>query len=525
VTTALLHPRDLNLPPKFSSWRPGQLDSILSAFDAFDTSRFLASNDPTGAGKSVKAAALAQLLGERAVIVTSTKNLQSQYSNDFRPMGIADVRGRNNYSCDDYGTCAEGRLLGCEANREGNCEYVNDLNHFLTSPLGVTNYSYMLSSRLHGAAKDGIGDVGLLVLDEAHNAVQELSDALEIHLDHNKLAPFYANTVPHPPRGRALQWWQEWAKACLAPMAKCVEGLKATKNKKLVVAADSFSSQLIKISNLAPDWIVDDVTSKTETVFAPLWPTDQAKPLLFSKAAHVLLMSATIVPKTLQLLGVEESESTFLSSTFNFPRHRCPIYLFGGDRIDHRTTEAQYQAQLGRMDSLISHRLDRKGIIHSVSYERQQFIKSRSAHSAIMLAPRAKELASAIELFKSSPPPLILVSPAITTGYDFPGVDAEYQFIMKVPFLDLRGPIMKARSEDDPEYAMYLTIQTLIQMCGRLMRGPEDSSETFILDKHINWLLLSPDRGGKYRHLFTPWFLNLIQWPKVQPQPLPKLAA
>ena len=517
--TTLLHPRDLNLPAEFPSWRPGQFEAIMDTIDAFDTLPFVASNDPTGTGKSVKAVALSQLMGVRSVILTSTKALQDQYADDFRTTGISDVRGRINYPCPSYGNCAEGRLMGCTANKEDDCQYVNDLSRFLQSPLGVTNYAYYLSSRIHS---DGIGATGLLVLDEAHNAVQELCDALEIHLSHSKAAPFYAGAIPEPPRGQSLQAWIKWAGACVPLMEKCIKNLKSA-NRKLLLQADSLAKDLARLAAIPEDWILDDSSTK-ETIFAPLWPTEHAKSLLFSKCDRVLLMSATIVPKTLSLLNIQESESKFLSSAYSFSTSKSPIYLFGAHKISHRTTEDEFSIQLGRMDSLISQRLDRKGIIHSVSYDRQQFIYSRSQYRSIMLAPRPSELASAIETFRESPAPKILVSPAITTGYDFPGTDAEYQFIVKIPFLDLRGPIMKARNDDDPEYSMYLTVQTLVQMCGRLMRGPDDSSETFILDKNINWLLLPPERDGKYRHLFPSWFLRLVQYPKYQPIPLPKLA-
>lgn len=508
-----ISPSDLSLPPKFSHWRDGQYSSLMEMVDT--PCRFIASNDPTGSGKSVKAVALSQLLGVRTVITTSTKALSDQYRRDFSSCGITDIRGRANYSCSSYNTCAEGRLTGC---KDTDCHYVSDLKHFLESPLGTTNYSYMLSTRIHS---DGIGPIGLLVLDECHNAVQELCSALEIHLDHKKYGPFYGGTIPHPPLGRLLPWWREWAKSSLPQMKEAVSHCKSS-NKKLLVTADALHSDLSRIARLEDDWILDESSPK-QTVFAPLWPTDKAGKLLFGDAEKVLMMSATLVPKTLSLLNVPEDNATFLSSHYSFPPHRSPIYLFGADRIDHKTTDAQYIQLLGRMDTLISHRLDRKGIIHSVSYERQQWLKSRSEYAGIMMAPKSYELAAAIEEFKRCPPPRILVSPAITTGYDFPGVDAEYQFVIKVPFIDQRGPVMKARCEDDPEYGMYLTAQNLVQMCGRLMRGPDDSSETFILDKHINWLLMKADRGGKYRHLFPQWFLNLVQYPSGQPRPPAKL--
>jgi len=517
IAPPIISPSDLSLPPKFSQWRPGQYQRIMDMADA--PQRFIESAASTGSGKSVDAIALSQIMGERTVIVTSTKALQKQYTDDFGDCGLTDIRGRVNYECASYSNCAEGRLLGCSANKDGDCPYANDLETFLSSDLGTTNYSYLLSSRIHS---DGIGPIGLLVLDECHNAVQELCAALEIHLDHKKYAPFYQGTIPHPPLGRALPWWQEWAKSGLPSIAAAVTRFKSG-DKKLLSTADSLHRDLKRIASLPNDWILDESFSK-ETVFAPLWPTDRAQDLLFEKAGKILMMSATFVQKTADLLNVPQDDSLLVSAAYPFEKWRSPIYLFGADKIDHKTTEAQYMQLLGRMDTIISKRLDRKGIIHSVSYDRQQWIMRNSEYAGIMMAPKGHELAAAIEEFRWCPSPRILVSPAITTGYDFPGANAEYQFIIKVPFVDQRGPIMKARCEDDDEYGMYLTAQNLVQMCGRLMRGPSDSSETFILDKHIGWLIAKPQAGRKsYRHLFPKWFLDLIVWPNGQPTPPMKL--
>src|SRR6185295_8060333 len=64
-----------------------------------------------------------------------------------------------------------------------------------------------------------------------------------------------------------------------------------------------------------------------------------------------------------------------------------------------------------------------------------------------------------------------------------------YQIISKVPFPVMTGGIIKAQMKDDPEYADYLTAQTLIQTYGRTNRAEDDFSETFIVDDHIIWFL------------------------------------
>jgi len=83
----------------------------------------------------------------------------------------------------------------------------------------------------------------------------------------------------------------------------------------------------------------------------------------------------------------------------------------------------------------------------------------------------------------------ILVSPAITTGFDFPGAECRFAIIGKIPFPDTRSELFKAREKDDPEYSAYLVGQTLDQMAGRGMRSESDWCETFIVDDNIRWYI------------------------------------
>ena len=173
---------------------------------------------------------------------------------------------------------------------------------------------------------------------------------------------------------------------------------------------------------------------------------------------------------------------------------------------------------LGRMDQIIAGRGDRKGIIHSVSYQRRDEIMKGSAYAKWMVGNNPEDTAATMEWFKASKPPLILVSPSVTTGYDFPGQDCEYQIISKVPYPDTRPKVMQARAKADPLYGPYLTVQTLIQSTGRGMRYPEDQCENMLVDDHISWMLAS------HRDQFTDWWLKLYHRANMIPDPPPALA-
>ncbi len=517
MTSTAITPSDLGLPSKFQTWRPGQWAAIETALET--DKRFIALSTPTGGGKSLTCISAAVLEGKRAVYLTSSKGLQSQLHSDFAECGMVDMRGRQNYQCVKANiSCAEGRILEC---RDAGCPYNASRSQFMDADLGSTNYAYYFSSIQHS---EGVGDCGMLIMDEAHAAVQELCNAIEIRLDHNKANHLYNQLGSRPPYGEKIAQWRTWAKFLLPKAQKYLKDLKQGGPNKGLAHADQFALTISRIASVSEDWILDE-SNDVETLISPLWPTAYAQSILFRDIPRIILASATLVPKTLSLLGIEEKDSVFLSQDHTFSPDRCPLYLFAACRVDYKMSHGQWQETVGRMDNLISKRLDRKGIIHTTSYDYQSKILRDSEHSGLMIAPRnAREIQAAIEEFRNADAPCILISPSITTGYDFPYSECEYQILLKVPFIDSRSPVMKARSEADKEYLPYLVAQTLVQTCGRPMRAPDDRCENFLMDAHANWFLNKPEKGG-YRHLVPGWFSNQIKWnPPGPPPPPPPLS-
>ena len=99
------------------------LDQIESALGS--GKKFIILEAPVGFGKSAVAAALCRHL-ESAYVLTSTKQLQEQYSADF---GFATVMGKSNFTC--LVPTSSGRLVACS---KGRCEAdwrLSDCPHYL----------------------------------------------------------------------------------------------------------------------------------------------------------------------------------------------------------------------------------------------------------------------------------------------------------------------------------------------------------------------------------------------------------
>jgi Rad3-related DNA helicase len=140
-----------------------------------------------------------------------------------------------------------------------------------------------------------------------------------------------------------------------------------------------------------------------------------------------------------------------------------------------------------RIDRIIAGRLDRKGIIHTKSYQRARVVQALSKYSNVMLLHDSKSAREIIDRFKRSPSPCVLVSPSVEEGYDFIGDLARYQIIAKVPFMDTRSALAKARSTEDKDWVYYEASQSIVQMHGRIVRAMDDFGETFIVDEHFTW--------------------------------------
>ena len=522
-----LTPSDLGFLPKFHSWRPGQLLAIDRGLKS--THRFVAHSMPVGEGKSGYYILHALLAAKRACILTSSKALQTQLSDDFSCVGLVDMRGRNNYHCEHPDcathTCEEGQYHKCDPQE---CEYEQARNSMLSAPLVVSNYSYYMLSNLYGR---GMGAFDMLILDEAHGADDEVCAAASLDItfaEANKIG----HRLPHEEAG--MPAWVEWAEEVAKIATDRLKDLKAdvdvekrTRGKVHPATAKDLKfwtvvgdkckvileTALDSLDGKAPpEWSV----SRTRDGYhlEPIWAYQYTEKLLFRGIPKIILVSATMVPKTMSLLGIPKQEADYYEYPSSFPPKSSPVYLFGAAKIDHRTDSDQLQIWMSRIDNVIRHRLDRKGIIHCVSYDRGKYIKEHSEwYNYLVFPENGRETRKCIDIFNASEAPRYLISPAITEGLDFPYSRCELNIIAKVPFLDTRDKIIAARNHEDRDYAAYVTAQTIVQAHGRSMRAADDRSETFLMDAHFNWFFY------RNRHLFPSWFHRLVTKPKGMPEP------
>jgi Rad3-related DNA helicase len=292
--------------------------------------------------------------------------------------------------------------------------------------------------------------------------------------------------------------WIAWAKQLEVILENRLAQTPAGRSRR------QLRNLLVRVSRLAgadESWVVERTeTQRVGMSFEPRWPAPYSEQYLWRGAEKVLLLSATMRPQTLRYLGIEEKDCDFFEYPSPFPYQDRRITFIPTVRVTHKTTPDEMLTWVDRIDQIIAGRLDRKGIVHTTSYARARFLVENSRFSDGMFTHNTRTTRDVVAEFKRSPAPAILVSPSVTTGWDFPMEECEYQIIGKIPFPDGRPPIMKARTQEDPNYPGYVAATDIVQATGRGVRGPGDKCETFIVDDSAMWFI------PKYKECFPRWW-------------------
>lgn len=553
-------PGDLGFKPPFTEYQHIQNEVIDFVFEAFnDDVPVVGVSVSTGGGKTLDAVSIAEAMGVRTVYDTAFKGLEDQYLRDFNKskqpaIGMVDIRGRNNYDCAGFShlDCRGGSSVGCPYTKGKGCTYEVEKAIAKEARHVTTNYSYWfnVNDKANGLERSeseaeafGENPVELLVLDEGHEAPKLLADYVSCRL-YEKDAKLFGDY----PMNESLDQWSRWSMQMLPVLLEQVKQVQMELGLLGRKVTSKHVDKLHKLQSLAQvlnklayargdDWVVEmEVGTKYGRLwkFDCVWPGKYAKQYLFCGVPRILVMSATLKPKTLWDLGVKKEDYRFREWGRVFSGNRHRIYLCGprkinakgesvGIGIDRKTSREDLNRVIEYMDDqIIKPRLDRKGLIATVSYDWQRLLFEQSKHSELFIGntqdPSSDTAMEAAEEFKKSKPPSLLVSPSFTTGWDFPMDLCEYIIIFKIPMIPVQSKIMKARLVRDPRYTDAMTMQTVEQTIGRGMRKEIDRCEVFIVDAHGRWFLY------KNKDLAQAWFYPAIkQVGEMLPKPPEKL--
>lgn len=474
---------DFSLP---GEWRAGQWDIVMDILSAMQEKKYVLACIPTGGGKSYIAWAVSHILRDagtvrgRTDIVTATKGLQRQYEDTFGKLGMAVVMGKNNYPCYNKKqlTCEEAWPF-CGKDDDYPCCYRDAVMDAVGSDHTVMNYHYRANAERVGES------TGLLIADEAHEANEVICDSMAAGTNERELDML---KIPWP----KVEGWE--AAKYIRQAAMQAEAALANETSVEGARKRSAAERLGRaFDRVQRDWIVSyrDGRVGREISFDPVWAGVYTKSALVQGAERVLLMSATVRAKTRGLLGIKQEDSEFLEYGPMFDKRRHPITWVKSVRLRDGMADSGYKVWVYTIDNILRPRLrlGRKAVVHTFSYQRARIFMELSEFKDRAVTHRdAGGTARAVEEFTANGDGAdILVSPSVYTGYDFKDDMARVNIIGKVPFISSAEPVVKARCDQDKEYAMYITAQNLAQAAGRIMRSGDDWGETFVVDDNIGW--------------------------------------
>ena len=333
---------DLGADPRFNQWYPNQIQAILRAIDS--PKRFVALCLPVGAGKSAIAMGRAVISGARSVYLTSSRGLQDRLGEDFGSMGLVDIRGQQNYQCVEAKSFGANDCMVSTApchsgivcpSKESICTYYSAARTAKKSNLVVTNYPYWILQNIFG---DGIGDFDLMVCDEAHAVVQELCNVLSTSIQKYEVEAILHSSFPTTHAG--MEGWKMWASAHSMRLTQEIAAIK--ENIQALFAEGEYGQAHMAGKKL---WERKDLKRRVDTILGakgewvaerkgesmtwdPIWPHGYSEQMLFHKIPKVVLMSATMNTRTMDLLGVPPEEYEFIEFDSTFPLNEGPSTIF-----------------------------------------------------------------------------------------------------------------------------------------------------------------------------------------------------
>lgn len=534
----------------YKAIRPLQADAIHKMQEAWERGyKYVILEAPAGFGKSAVAITLAKQNPE-AFILVSTKMLQDQYIREELFKTI-QIKGRSNFKClvSEKCTCDVGPCLldkECKHKpRRGsesvqiNCIKIADTANdelwaYPDSPLcpyweqkcdglnhryPVMNYSYFLHETAYSA--HDFGKRRLMICDEAHNMESELMNFVSFSISDADLELVHCKI---PKGSTPIEKWIEnlndWAGNLTLEHENSREAALETRDnqkitrlvekmKELSVKIDKCSFIAKELSTDPKNWLID-LSEKGEAIRVTFKPVFVKRwGIRFSSMADIfLLQSATIIDAVslADSLGLPEGECIFMRAGSDFTPEKRPVYFKPIGKMSYNQKHETLPKLANEIKSLIGKYPDNKGVIHTHTYDIQEYLikNIRSARFIANMREDYRLRDEIIRKFIKSKEPLILVTPSAYEGMDFKDDICRWQVICKIPYPDLGDIQVKKRNELDSRWFQWKTVMRLVQTYGRGIRSNTDWCDTYLFDSSFT------DLWRRSKDIFPVWFKEAI---------------
>jgi Rad3-related DNA helicase len=460
--------------------RQVQIDFLRELEANWDTHDVFVVEAPTSTGKSALSVAIANWVG-RCHIITNTNLLVSQYQDEFPEIPI--LHGTDYYP--------ESRPYG----------YQEDLYRFSRSGISVTNYHMYALQLLRNRYKNSRPT---LIIDEAHNTIPFLQEMHSvIHWKH-KLPryPWMKDKSYH-----SIRKWMEymagqdttgkWDKLYDATYGE--HPRYVVEEREALWSAGGRLPDGIKMKRGEPELL-------PQLVLRPVDLRDYPETLWERKfVPKLIMMSATISPVDIRLLGLDSRRVCYLRCASPIPAERREIHVTGTTAVSHTNMVSATISMIPLIKEIEDRHAGTSGVIHA-TYEQARILRQH-LHGDQYMFHTAEDKTEKYEQFRRAEPGTVLVASGLYEGVSLDYDVARWQCVTKVPWQSLGSPAVKYMARKDSTWYNWNTLRTLIQACGRVTRTPTDYGVTYILDRSALRLYSQCEKSG----IVPEWFREAWQ--------------
>ena len=518
--------------------------------------KFFLLNMPVGIGKSHLAVMISEYVtnkvmpGAKVDIITAGKLLQDQYENTYEE--IKSLRGKDNYECAQYAcSCTNGKEFNklnkskCEF-----CPYDMAKLDYMGSEVSLTNFHLYLINAVYGNSMMKVRDSRLLIVDEAHEFDDVMSDFISIKITETIVKRFkFANEAEIILQLKSvvnIETYIEFLKYFLNEINNTMIEIEQVllvgrSDKKVSAKRDSRDMKINSILDLesndvkfmqlvgdlrqystkisvfiaeydqTPDnWVVESTYNEklkmNELSLEPIWAKDYLEKFIWSRYEMVVLMSGTILDKQLfsEINGIDVERSVYYSVPSPFPLEHRKIFYMPLGKMSYNKKVDTFKNYVPFFSKVLKKYPDVKGIIHTNSFELANWIENSVTDSRLVFHKSANK-EEMLRFHFESDKPTVIVSPSVNTGISFDHERSRFQVVAKIPYPSLGSQKNKLRQKMKPEWYSWRTVCAIIQTCGRSVRSITDYADTIIIDGSFSDVL-------RYSSHYMPlWFQESIK--------------
>ena len=456
-------------------------------------------------------------------VLTNSRILQEQYTQDFD--SISNLWGKNNYQCSSYDcSCAEGKEFNklnktkCE-----DCPYDAARDHYIRDQINLSNFHLYTLLNIYNEQMMSQRESNVLIIDEAHDFEQILSDFISINISESSLKSMGFKNFKAI--GKSIKFINT-----VEDFVDFVDNLKQEiGDTKANLKHEIFSSGLgkkgdkrdlklgkllggtnpsvklmkrfadvetleTKLKNFTDDyskrpenWVLEYSFSENKEKrisIQPVWAAPYLDEYVWSKYDHVVLMSGTILNKKLfsYINGIPEALTAYYSIGSPFNVRNRPIYYMPVSRMTFKNKENAFKQYQPFVEKLMGKYKRQKGIFHTVTYEIADWVRENVKDDRFIFHSTDDKDKALKKHYELEDEPTVLVSPSMGTGVNLEYDRARFQILMKIPYPSLGSKKNKLRQKMMPEWYTWRTVAGIIQAYGRAIRSYDDKSDFVIMD-------------------------------------------